>query len=462
MKKNIDLTSGNIFSALLKLAIPILGTSFIQMAYNMIDMIWIGRLGSDAVAAVGTAGFFTWFGTSLVFISKIGTEVGVAQAIGKEDLNEKNKFVYSGLLITIIVAIIYTILVLVFREQLIGFFNLGDEKIINMSLDYLIIVAVGMIFMFLNPIFTGIFNASGDSKTPFVINTVGLIFNIVFDPIFIFGMGGAPALGVKGAAYATVLAQAIVTVIFVYVFIRNGYSINVRKDSQYICKKCINKICKLGIPAALQNGLFSFFSMVIGRVVADFGAVSIAVQKVGSQIEAISWMTAGGFSTALTTFIGQNYGANKWDRIFKGYKATMIMATILGVFSTLLFMFVGKQIFSFFIPEQEAISQGAVYLTILAYSQLFMCLEITATGAFAGLGNTVTPSWVIVILTGVRIPLCMVLSKIPSLGVDGIWWGISITSMMKGILLVGLFYIMVIVPYRKKNTAGVDKVGSIA
>lgn len=152
MKKSVDLVSGNIFNSLLKLAIPILGTSFIQMAYNMIDMMWVGRIGSESVAAIGTAGFFTWFGSALVFISKIGAEIGVSQAIGKKDVKERNKFIYNSLFINIVIAILYTIILIIFRNQLIGFFNLGDENIIKMSIDYLIVVSFGMIFSFLNSI----------------------------------------------------------------------------------------------------------------------------------------------------------------------------------------------------------------------------------------------------------------------------------------------------------------------
>ncbi|GAB6167772.1 MATE family efflux transporter [Clostridium carnis] len=461
MKKRVDLVSGNIFSTLFKLSLPILGTSFIQMAYNMIDMIWIGRVGSEAVAAVGTAGFFTWFGSSLVFISKVGAEIGVAQASGRNDLKEKNKFIYNSLFINVVIALAYTIILIIFRREIIGFFNLGDENIINMSIEYLIIVSIGMIFMFLPPLFTGIFNASGNSKTPFIINTVGLVFNIVFDPILIFGFGKLPALGVSGAAIATVLAQAIVTLIFIVAFIRNGYNLKF-ENKKYIDKIYINKICKLGIPAALQNGLFSVFAMLIGRVVASFGAVSIAVQKVGSQIEAISWMTAGGLGAALTSFIGQNYGANKWDRIYKGFKVTMIMAIIVGIFATILLVFSGERIFALFIPEEEAIMQGAIYLKILGYSQLFMCLEITTAGAFSGLGDTITPSWVSIIFTGIRVPLCVLLSRIDLLGINGIWWSISATSMIKGVLLLVLFIFMVILPNRDKFYKSIDKIDEVS
>lgn len=448
MKKSVDLISENILSSIVRLSIPILGTSFIQMAYNMIDMIWVGRLGSNAVAAVGTAGFFTWFGTSLVFISKIGAEVFVAQEIGKDNIKEKNKYIYNSLFINIIIALIYTIIILIFKRNLIDFFKLGDSEIVTMAIDYLVIISLGMVFYFLNPLFTGIFNASGNSKIPFIINAVGLVFNIVFDPILIFGLFGIKPMGVIGAAIATVLAQIIVTILFVITFIRNGYSLSF-KNIKYIDKKYIYKICKIGIPTALQNCSFAFFAMIIGRIVASWGAVAIAVQKVGSQIEAISWMTAEGFGAALTAFVGQNYGAKKYDRILKGYKITMVMSIIIGAFATILLIFFGQSIFSIFIPEEEAIIGGASYLRILGFSQIFMCIEITTAGAFAGLGNTITPSWVGIILTGFRIPLAIILANFINLGIDGVWYSISITSIFKGILLFVLFEIMFIKPNKK-------------
>ena len=456
MKKSVNLVSGNISSTLIKLSLPILGTSFIQMAYNMIDMLWVGRIGSSAVAAVGTVGFFTWFGSALVFISKIGAEIGVSQAIGKKDVKERNKFIYNSLLINIVIAIMYTMFLIVFRKELVGFFKLGDYEINNMAISFLVVVSLGMIFSFLNPLFTGIFNASGSSKIPFIINTIGLIVNIVADPILIFGLFGFPALGVVGAALATVGAQAIVTVIFIISFIKNGYSLKL-KNKKYIEKKTIIKICRLGIPTALQNCCFAFFAMIIGRLIASWGPVAIAVQKVGSQIEAISWMTAEGFGAALTAFVGQNYGANRWDRILKGYKITMILAGFIGIFATILLIFAGKNIFSIFIPEAEAIEAGGTYLRILGLSQLFMCIEITTAGAFNGLGNTVTPSWVSIILTGLRIPIAILLSGIDTLGLNGVWWSISGTSIAKGIILLSLFNFIIIKPNRKKFIKTIDK-----
>ena len=443
MKKKVDLVSGNILKTLVTLSLPILGTAFIQMAYSLVDMIWIGRAGSAAVAAVGTAGFFSWFGNSLVTISKTGAEVGVSQAIGKNNSKERNEYVYSSLFLCITMAIIYGILLIVFRDGLIGFFNLGDETIIRMSKEYLIVIALGMICAFINPQLTGIFTASGNSKTPFIVNTIGLVMNIVLDPILIFGMFNIKPLGVVGAALATVFSQLIVSLIFIYTFIKHGYNISFN-NRKYINRKIIKRVCKYGGPTAIQNCLFTFFSMLIGRVVAMAGPVSIAVQKVGSQIESISWMTAGGFSSALTAFVGQNYGAKRNDRVLKGYVSTLFISCLVGVFATVLLVFAGEQLFRLFINESEAIIQGADYLRILGYSQLFMCLEITTAGAFYGIGETMTPSLISIIFTGLRVPVAIILFKPELLGINGVWWSISGSSIIKGIILVILFYFMFI------------------
>lgn len=449
MKKKVDLVSGSIVKTLLTLSLPILGTSFIQMAYSLVDMIWIGKAGSAAVAAVGTAGFFAWFGNSMVMITKTGAEVGVSQSIGKNNEKERKCYVYSSIFLCILMSIIYGIILIAFKDKLIGFFNLGDTVIIKMSIDYLIVISLGMICAFLNPQFTGIFTASGNSKTPFVVNTVGLIMNIILDPILIFGIGGIKPLGVVGAALATVLSQMLVTIIFIYTFIKNGYNFSFN-NKRFVKLKYLKSICVLGGPTAIQNCLFTFFSMLIGRIVASAGPVAIAVQKVGSQIESISWMTAGGFASALTAFVGQNYGAKRNDRVIKGYVSTIIISCILGVFTTLLLVFAGGPIFSIFIDEKEAILQGIDYLRILGYSQLFMCIEITTSGAFYGVGKTITPSIVGIIFTGLRVPIAMLLFRPEILGINGVWWSISGSSIVKGILLFVLFFFMVIKPLKKQ------------
>lgn len=443
MKNKNQLTEGNIAQVLIRLAIPIMGTSFIQMAYNMIDMIWIGRMGSNAVAAVGTAGFFPWFAFALIVIPKIGAEVGVAQSIGKGDRDDAKAYIRHTIQLVVFLAITYSVLVIVFRKSLIGFFDLGDIEIIKMAISYLVIVSFGMIFYFVNPVFTGILNGYGNSRTPFILNAIGLVTNIILDPILIFGVGPIPAMGVVGAGIATVFAQFIVSCFFVYHIVKSGEEIF---SDLHLLKKPdlahMNRIIKLGLPTGLQNGLFTFFAMIIAKIIASWGPVPIAVQKVGSQIEAISWMTAEGFATAISAFVGQNYGADKWDRIKKGYFIGLRIVGIIGVLATLLLFFAAEPIFKIFLTEPEAISQGVVYLKILSLSQLFMTIEIASAGAFNGLGKTVPPSIVGIIFNGLRIPSAILLSGYTILGLNGVWWSISISSIFKGIILTAWFMLV--------------------
>ncbi|MBU5485901.1 MATE family efflux transporter [Clostridium sp. MSJ-11] len=449
MEKKLNLTEGNILTTLVKLSMPIIGTSFIQMAYNLTDMLYLGRLSSKAVAAVGTAGFFTWFANSIIFLSKAGAEIGVAQSIGRGDTKRAKKYIKNTVKLNIIMGFVYALILIIFRKSLIGFFNLGENSIVKMAEDYLLIAALGLNFFFINPICTSIFNGYGDSKTPFKTNIIGLLVNIVLNPVLIFGFGPIPKLGVAGAAIATVFAQFVVSFCFIYTIVKKT---DLLKDVNLLEKfdiDCVKSVFRYGMPVALQNGLFCIFAMIIARIVSDFGDASIAVQKVGSQIEAISWMTAGGFSTALSAYVGQNYGAKKWDRIYEGYYKALLAASILGIGTTLLLYFGSKPLFALFIPEKHVIPLGVDYLKILSYSQLFMCIEITTAGAFNGLGKTVPPSLIGIIFTALRIPAALILSSEKLLGLNGVWWSISLSSVLKGIILTSWFVIYLNRKYKK-------------
>lgn len=443
MPNSIDLTNGKINSKLIKLALPIMGTAFIQMAYNMIDMMWVGKDGSKAVAAVGTAAFYPWLATAFVMLSKVGGEVKVAQSVGQNNKEKAKSFIKAAIELNITLALIYTIITVTFNKQLIDIFKLGEIEVYNMSRQYLIIVGLGMIFYFINPLLTSIYNGLGNSKSPFLINTIGLVVNIILDPVLIFGFGFIKPLGVVGAALATIIAEAVVTVVFIIMIVKNKNEYFKNKYFRNINFEFVKSILKIGFPIALQSGLFTVFSMTIGVIVASFGSVAIAVQKVGSQIEAISWMTADGFATSLSTFVGQNYGAKKFDRIHKGCKAMIITAIMWGIITTLALVLFNEPLFKLFINESDAIEKGRDYLTILGYSQLFMCIEITTTAIFKGIGRTYIPSSISIIFTGARIPMAMVLSSATLLGLNGIWWSISLSSVIKGVLLIGIFVILV-------------------
>ena len=438
----LDLTKGNIFKKILILAIPIMGTSLIQSAYSMTDMIWVGTLGSRSVTAVGAAGFFTWFAFAFITIPQIGAAVGVAQSVGRKDVNETKSYVRHSLQMNIFFAVIYGATLIFFRRQLIGFFNIKGQDIVSNAIGYLVIVSAGMIFFFLPPVLTAIFNGHGDSRTPFRINVVGLIVNIILDPFLILGVGPFPKMGVQGAAVATIFAQFVVTIIFIFVITKKTDYFSHINFLQKPDWRHMRKIVKFGLPVAVQSGVFTFIAMILARILSRWGSTPIAVQSVGSQIESITWMTAGGFQTALSAFVGQNFGAKKWDRIYKGYFISLGIIGVFGTITSCLLIFLPGPIFSIFISEKAVIKEGIVYLRILGISQLFMCVEMTTAGAFNGLGNTVPPSIVGIVLNGLRIPGALLLSMI--IGLSGVWWSISISSILKGLILSSWFIIFLL------------------
>ncbi len=438
MKHSIDLTKGNIALELTRVSIPIMLTMFIQMAYNLTDMVWIGSIGSGAVAAIGTAGFFIWVGNALTFMPKVGLEVCVAQSVGRKDQNDLKLYMANGLLIALSMSVIYSIFTFISANPLIHFFKLGDNvnhfNPTSAAISYLRIVSTGMIFTFINPCFTAVYNGLGNSKLPFYYNSAGLLINVILDPLLIFGVWIFPKMGVSGAAIATVIAQLGVSVLFLFSFRRHFEFIRDYKNFWTVSKIHLQKIIKIGFPPAAQSAIFALIAMVIARIIVRWGAVPIAVQRVGSQIESLSWMTASGFSTALSAFVGQNYGAGQQQRIWKGFLTAMYIMGSIGVLVSLLLILFPEFLFKIFVREPDAIKEGIVYLTILGYSQLFMCLEITTAGAFNGLGKSLPPSIISVSLNLLRIPSALIFSAI--IGLNGIWWSISGTSILKGIILV--------------------------
>lgn len=317
MNNSMNLTKGDIPKGLMKFAIPIIATNFIQTAYNMVDMIWVGKLGSGAVAAVGTATFFVSLALSLSELIATGSAVRISQSVGAGKGKDAKAYIGNGFFMAFIIALIYSVLVIGFRKQIIGFFELGQVSIEKDARTYLVISMISVVFMYFNTMCVSVSNSMGDSKSPFKINTLGFILNAVLDPILIFGILNIQGLGVLGAGVATLISRMFVSLSFI---IEGRETFQVSKEKFKFDKAKALDVLNLGAPYALQRVLFSSIGIIMAKIIAGWGATAIAVQKIGVQIEAISFMTIAGLNRAMRTFVGQNYGAGKIDRIKEGYK----------------------------------------------------------------------------------------------------------------------------------------------
>lgn len=256
MKGTKNLTQGPILKQLFTLAMPIMATSFIQMAYSLTDMAWVGRIGSEAIAAVGSVGILTWMSTSISLLNKVGSEVSVGQAIGAQNEQAARAFASHNLTLSLLISLSWGALLFIFATPIISIYEL-EPHIAKMAVEYLRIIATAFPFVFLSAAFTGIFNAAGRSKIPFSINGIGLITNIILDPIFIFGL----SWGTTGAAIATWLAEATVCILFIYQLKQKKILWDDFRLFTKLKKQYTRHILKIGLPVAALNTLFAFVNM---------------------------------------------------------------------------------------------------------------------------------------------------------------------------------------------------------
>ena len=434
-----NLTKGPILKTLTKLAIPIMASSFLGTLYNITDMAWIGLLGSKAVAGVGVGGMFTWLSQGLAAMARMGGQVQVAQCIGRGERDRAHGFAQAAVQLATLMGMAYAVISLVFTRQMVVFFQLTDPEAQTAALSYTKIACGLIVFSFLTLTMTGLYTAQGDSKTPFLANLIGLITNMILDPVLILGPGPFPKLGVVGAAIATVTAQAIVMMMMILgVIIQKKENVlkGIRLTAK-IPKEYLGGLCRIGIPTAIQGMAYCAISMVLTRMVSAYGAEAVATQRVGGQIESISWNTADGFAAALNAFIAQNYGAGKMDRVRKGYRASLWTVGIWGLLISFVFICFPKAIADIFFHEPKAVATAVGYLVIIGFSEAFMCVELTTVGALSGLGRTRLCSIISIAFTSARIPLAIILGGL--IGLSGIWWALSITSIIKGIIFTCTF-----------------------
>ncbi|MDP4158053.1 MAG: MATE family efflux transporter, partial [Bacillota bacterium] len=290
MKGKHDLSEGPIASTLMKLTLPIIATNFISTTYGLVDMIWVGKLGSSSVAAIGTAIFFVNLAIALFTMVSIGTGVKVAHSVGEGREEQAKVYIHNGLLMSLLLGLIYMLFILLAKNNLIVFFQLGSDEIEKMASQFLTISVIGTLFSFFNILLSTVFTSMGNSGKPFLVQTVGFLVNLFLDPLLIFGLGNFKGLGVSGAALATLSANVIVSCLFI------GYMKNLTLFSRPFTFNVeqMKEVLRMGLPITVQRVTFTVISIIIAKIIVQWGPNAIAVQRVGIQIESISYMTIGG------------------------------------------------------------------------------------------------------------------------------------------------------------------------
>jgi putative MATE family efflux protein len=403
-----DLTHGPILQKLLKLALPIMGAQAIQMLYNLTDMFYVGRLGAEEIAATGAAGLYMWLSVAFMLVGSVGAGIGISQSIGAGDEGRAKAFAQNALSISVGLGILFGLTLSIFPGQMLALFNFREENVIEYAAQYLTIIAVFIPVTYVSSTLSSVFNASGRSKVPMYINLIGMLLNVILDPLFIFTFG----LGVRGAAIATVISQCLVCTLLIW-------AVRAHKQRPFASfplirlpdRKIIAQILKWTWIICAESALFTFLVMITSRREAFFGADALAISRVGSQIESLTWLVGGAFGSALTAFIGQNFGAGEHERLKNTFKLSTLLMAGYGSCVAIVLVLCGERLFSLFIENRpDLAARSASYMLITAIAQIPMCLEGAAASTFRGKGRTWPASIVNITGNALRVPMAYILS----------------------------------------------------
>ena len=424
----IDLTKGKVAKVLIMLALPIMGSSLLQFTYNLIDMLFVSNLGSWAATSVGSSSFYIGLGHSLAALIMIGTSIKVSHSVGKNNTDEMHDYIRTGMQLSLGVGLIYALILLFFGKNFIGFLKLNDSFISQEAYKYLAWSAPMLMFAFFNTLFSRVFASLGNTKKALKINAIGIALNIVLDYILIYPM----KLGVSGAAIATLIANIVMFVCYM----RAGKGLFKFSFKKVDTSKMV-EITKLGAPIAFQRVLFTLINILLARLISSFGDEAIGAQKIALQIESVTYMVTGGLNGAVASFTGQNFGAKKYDRLHKGYKIALGIGVVYAAISTAIFWVFPENLARVFVDDSPTVAIIVSYLEIIGFSQIFNAMEMVSNGYLTGVGKPRIPAYVSMIFTVLRLPMAYILTSI--IGLPGIWWSISISTGLKGSVLLGIY-----------------------
>ncbi len=416
-----DLSEGPVARQILVFALPMLLGNVFQQMYNIVDTIIIGRyIGTGAVAAAGASFPVIFVLVSLVIGITTGTTIIISQYYGAKDFGAVKRAIDTAFIFLFFASIVLTVLGLVFIEAVWRLIGLPDDLIPDATL-YFRIYAAGLVLMFGYNAISAVLRGLGDSKTPLYFLIISTILNIGFDLLFVLVFDW----GIGGVAYATVLAQGIAFGLSVVYLNRTHKLIRLAVKGLVFDWDIFRKSLRIGIPTGMQHTFVSLGMLALISIVNRFGTDTIAAYTIAWRIDSFAAMPAMNFGLALTTFVGQNLGANRPERVRQGLYATLLMTTVVSVSVSLMAWLFGRQLMGIFTTNPEVISIGYDYLVIVSSFYVVFSAMFVTQAVMRGAGDTIIPMFITLIaLWLLRIPASHFLSNY--YGETGIWWGIPI------------------------------------
>lgn len=439
--KNKSFLEGPILVSIITLAVPIVLANILQAGYQLTDAFWVGKLGSSAVAAVSVTFPVVFLSIALGVGLAIAGSTLIAQYVGAKNHKMVNHVASQTLLMIFVVAIAISCLGYVLTPTLLHLMGVTPEVYVS-ALGFMRVSFAGLVFNFIFFMFQSIMRGIGETILPVYIVLGTVILNFILDPLFIFGFGSIPPLGVMGAAIATFGTQAIAAIIGLIVLFGGKYGIHLSSKDFIPDFSYIRRAFLLGLPASIEQSARALSLTAMTFLIASFGTLTVAAYGIGGNILQVVLIPALGLSIALSVIVGQNIGAGNMERAEEaGRLGAWISFYTLSFAGIIVFIF-APYLVAFFIPSDEGVvATGALFLRTISLAWGFMGVQMAISGVLRASGNMMlTMVLTLVSQCVIQFPLAYILSKHTSLGAAGIWWSFPITNILTTLIML-IFYL---------------------
>ena len=411
--------------AVWKLALPVMFGMAVQTLYSVVDMIFIGWLGGDALAALTFNMPLVFFSIGITFGLGTGATSVIAQFLGARDKRAAGNAAEHALLIGVAMGVCIPVFGLAFKYRIFALLGATPE-VVEPAIQYFQIIALGFIVSILNVQFRAIMTGEGDTRTPMIFQIGGTVLNLVLDPLLIFVAGW----GIAGAAWATIISQFAVFLAFAYFFfIRRGTYLELNFADFVPSGRIIKQILKVGIPASMSMVLMSTGGMFFNRLIAVFGSAAVAAYGVGGRLDSIYFLPTMALSSSMVTLAGMFSGAGRVDLVRKTLIYTISRGEILALSFGAIFYFFAPWIFTIFTQDQAIIAMAVQYIRVIVFAFPFITIGMISGRVFQGLGEGLPG----LLLTALRVvlvsgSLAYFSVHVLNLGLTAIWTAMVIAS----------------------------------
>ncbi|MBW6500845.1 MAG: MATE family efflux transporter [Bacteroidales bacterium] len=414
-----DLTTGNEGKLIFQFAAPMLIGNVFQQLFNVVDSFVVGNfVGKEALAAVGAAFPIIFVMISMIIGIVTGTMIIISQYFGAGDLVKVRRAIDTMYIYSMLAGAVASVAGLIFSAPLLRLLGLPEE-LMPQATQYLRIFMSGIVIFFGYNGTTAVLRGLGDSKTPLYFLIIATLLNIILDLLFVAVL----KMGVAGAAYATIIANGVAFGLAIVWVNKTHKVLRIAIRGLQFDREVLRQSIRIGLPTGIQHTLVAMGALALMGIVNTFGTDVIAGFSVASRIDALAIIPAMTFSQALSTFTGQNIGANRYDRVRAGLASTVRMSGIVTILTTVIIVFSGNYLMRLFTNDSEVIRLGDQYLTIVSLFYIFFTLMFIYNGIMRGAGDTIWPMFFSLFsLWIIRIPIAYFFSA--KIGPSGIWWSI--------------------------------------